>query len=124
MEEPPKHILQIGDPSTPPARHAVTQQWLSGLERRVTWNSFYLNRAHKPGTAAHSCNPRTPKMELRGSRVHGKPQLHYKFVANLGYMKPDKTKQKTQDLDNMPLNFLTTAFVCMVVCLCVCPQTL
>lgn len=49
----------------------------------------------------HACNPSTWKVRAGGSRIQGHPEVHCKFEASLGHMKPspknqNKTKTKTK----------------------------
>ena len=44
--------------------------------------------APKLGLVTHAYNPSTQEMEAGGSEVQSPPQLHSKFEASLGYMRP------------------------------------
>lgn len=50
----------------------------------------------------HACNPSTWKVRAGGSRIQGHPEVHCKFEASLGHMKPspknqNKTKNQNQN---------------------------
>lgn len=55
---------------------------------------FCIKIIHKLGLMVHGCNPSTKELETGGLGVVHKPQLHSKFKASVGYMRPCLKKRE------------------------------
>jgi hypothetical protein len=57
-------------------------------------NSISIKLVKKLDAVVHACKPSIWKVEAGELRVHGQPELHSKFQANLGYIMRPYLKKK------------------------------